>query len=1172
MDGIDTKVEEVASDADEAVKTASQVSQRVDSLSSTITQVSKDVQSTNSAVLIQNPGFETGDLTGWTADGWSNPRAEKFDKTLKGIGEYRFNGYAQQGTSNYSYLRSKAIFGAIPGRTYKVSVSALYADSNTTAYMLLRRISDNARPQITKAIGPSWTSFRGELTVPSDWSVGDNVRFEFAIQGISSGNNRILADDFSIVDVTDAKTANNTANSALSKSSSVEQSLNSFKTSVSQTYETKSDASSKQSSLQQSVNNLRTEVSEQYTTKDEFNNLQVGGTNLLRLGAYGFHSAVTGTSYDKANDLYKFTVPANATTNNSWGVGLNTHKGKSYVSGGVPWQKYGILSFYIYVDHACSINIDVNTQAWTGSAAGTGNDHDTNRSHSSLSIPANQWTQVWQRWQNAKTNSSTGNPNKVDLYDCSTIGVLSTSSAINVQIKKLKFEVGTKPTEWSPCPADMLSSDQAAQTYSTKSYVDQTARTVSLGVVEEYKNGKHGSALATQSDITAAKDSITSTVSQTYTTKTEFNNLQVGGTNIARDTQAFGHNGVSSTEEGYLKAYVNRTNGTYKGLTVRNIISSDGTYVAVCEYLVTNVKHSEYYTLSFWAKGSGKIRTYFHGPSGYIGAKAVSASNGSGDTIFADGQWNMTLSSSWQRYFVVYQTAASGGTSTDKYMLLRNDNDMASCDVCGVMIERGNKASDWSASPLDVSATYATKTEFKQTSDSLTVTISSAVSKAESAATAASNAQNTANAAAGSATNYIKNGGPNGTSNPIAGWTVSGNVYKHTFPGGQNHVDIGYTTLAHPIVVGRTYRLSLDARVTSGTFSSSDYFNFGLNIGWQAIRAQALTSSWKTYSGVVTSTKETTQVFMSSYVGSSGSKVVEMRNVSMTDVTETYTAATNAQSTANTANSNAQNAQNRVGNLETCIKMTSDGVRVGKISNGNFTGYSALVNSSGSFDILDNSGNTKARFTKEGEFIKAKEGGIFFLGSMQNAAGGGTDALHMGIVEKMGSTTLGDNRFYAGLSVLPYYNPDGLSMTILNAKGGIVINSRNDISLTTLDGSVIIPNGKIAWDTGGLGGQIRKLLWTGNITWNGSATITGLDNYNLFIFEIDGKYPALTIRDRGGTRLHGSGGSESGSVFIHTISASISANTISSVQAHSTPLNNSGNQIQKNVTAIYGLI
>ena len=209
---------------------------------------------------------------------------------------------------------------------------------------------------------------------------------------------------------------------------------------------------------------------------------------------------------------------------------------------------------------------------------------------------------------------------------------LSKQSSLQQSVNNLRTEVSET----------YLTKTSAQQTYSTKSYVDQTARTVSLGVVEEYKNGEHGSALATQADITAAKDSITSTVSQTYATKAE------------------------------------------------------------------------------------------------------------------------------------------------------------------------------------VETTYATKTEVKQTSDSLTVTISSAVSKAESAVEAATDAQNTANA---------------------------------------------------------------------------------------------------------------------------------------------------ANTTANTANTNAANARldatnanNRVGNLETCIKMTSDGVRVGKISNGNFTGYSALVNSAGSFDILDSSSNPVTSF------------------------------------------------------------------------------------------------------------------------------------------------------------------------------------------------------------------
>ena len=59
--------------------------------------------------------------------------------------------------------------------------------------------------------------------------------------------------------------------------------------------------------------------------------------------------------------------------------------------------------------------------------------------------------------------------------------------------------------------------------YATTSYVDQTSKSVALGVVQNYK-GSDGSGLATKSDITVAKDSITTTVSKTYQTKADMKN------------------------------------------------------------------------------------------------------------------------------------------------------------------------------------------------------------------------------------------------------------------------------------------------------------------------------------------------------------------------------------------------------------------------------------------------------------------------------------------------------------------------------------------------------------------------------------------------------------------------------------------------------------------------
>lgn len=80
----------------------------------------------------------------------------------------------------------------------------------------------------------------------------------------------------------------------------------------------------------------------------------------------------------------------------------------------------------------------------------------------------------------------------------------------------------------------------------------------------------------------------------------------------------------------------------------------------------------------------------------------------------------------------------------------------------------------------------------------------------------------------------------------------------------------------------------------------------------------------------------------------------------------TKTEAKSAQDAANTANTAAADAQSRVGNLEPCIRMTSDGVRVGKRSGDSFTGTSALVGTGGTFDILDEHGERMLEMSDTG--------------------------------------------------------------------------------------------------------------------------------------------------------------------------------------------------------------
>lgn len=258
-----------------------------------------------------------------------------------------------------------------------------------------------------------------------------------------------------------------------------------------------------------------------------------------------------------------------------------------------------------------------------------------------------------------------------------------------------------------------------------------------------------------------------------------------------------------------------------------------------------------------------------------------------------------------------YRFGSSDGSNYSWSLIKDTDITKAVADAAKAQQTAEGVSDEVTQLKTDIPATYATKTEVKQTSDSLTVTISSAMSKAESAATAASNAQNTAN----------------------------------------------------------------NAQSTANTAKDN---------------AEA------------------------------------------------------AQNTANTANTNATNANNRVGNLETCIKMTSDGVRVGKISNGNFTGYSALVNSAGSFDILDSSTKTLASFNKDGLRVNSSSDRGMIIGFNPN-----TNSGYIGSTPR--STSIGED--YVDIGMNMDFSSGG-DLNIIDRLGGINLIGNGIQLMTTGDDRV----------------------------------------------------------------------------------------------------------------------
>ena len=123
----------------------------------------------------------------------------------------------------------------------------------------------------------------------------------------------------------------------------------------------------------------------------------------------------------------------------------------------------------------------------------------------------------------------------------------------------------------------------------------------------------------------------------------------------------------------------------------------------------------------------------------------------------------------------------------------------------------------------------------------------------------------------------------------------------------------------------------------------------------------------------ITSTVAGTYATKSGVTQEISSKITQ-NNSSLDVKFATKTETKTAQATANTAKSNASNAQSRVGALEDCISLTSAGVRAGHQKNGVFNGVSALVNTDGSFDLLDKDGNLLTRIDRHGLQVAGDDG------------------------------------------------------------------------------------------------------------------------------------------------------------------------------------------------------
>ena len=196
--------------------------------------------------------------------------------------------------------------------------------------------------------------------------------------------------------------------------------------------------------------------------------------------------------------------------------------------------------------------------------------------------------------------------------------------------------------------------------------------------------------------------------------------LKIGGTNLVSGTKDF--------SSGWYYDGFTLQNGAYDGTFKACYVNWKGTsgYHDIANNGSVHLEPNTEYTVSFWAKGTGKFWSYLYKPNTAV---VDSGYNSSGTTTTSpDGAIRNTLSdSNFKRYWITWKTKSD--LTPGQYNLLpcRVSADTGNCHIaiCGIKFEIGNKATDWCPSPHDidsainqkandvlttVSNTYATKT------------------------------------------------------------------------------------------------------------------------------------------------------------------------------------------------------------------------------------------------------------------------------------------------------------------------------------------------------------------------------------------------------------------------------------------------------------------------------
>lgn len=758
-----------------------------------------------------------------------------------------------------------------------------------------------------------------------------------------------------------------TLNATVTTANEAKSTADSNKTAISQVSTTASNALSKASTVEQNLNGFKTTVSETYTTKTDFNNLTIGGRNLLL--KTGVPTVVTGSGAANQCVAY-YSLAVGSLKNLPVGMYHMQFKIKSDTAGGTAYAQWGAEPWGL--GSIIKVNIGTTEQTYSVDYYITDNNYPDAK-------------QMSVRLDNAKGN---------------------------VTIREMKLEKGTKPTNWSPAPEDL----QPAGDYATNSSLSQTANQIRGEVSEKYQSKNGMSSYATTSALTQKADEITGKVAEVAKT-------------------ASGAMGKASSVEQTASALSSKLSET-----VRTLDSTVQTVNAV-----KSTADSNRATLTQVAKtasdASSRASSVEQSLNGF--KTTVSQTYGRGSNLWVNPTFD---SDKPQITSLVNNVTAPNGSGV---------NLLASRD-------HYNGATSF---PVVPGHTYVITAHVKPVKGNLSLNAGIWYTAQTS----------------GNACDSIVHA--ESTSNLSDGWMAA--TWRFTCPSSKSRgcvyfqIDQWYNSLTTQWYVANVVCVDVTGLQPAGDYATKSYVNQNakaIALGVVENYKGADGSGLATKSDITASEKSITSTVASTYATKSGvtqeiSSKITQNNNSLDVKFSTKVETQNAQNKANTADSHATNAQSRVGSLEDCINFTASGVRVGKRSNGKFTGVSALVNTNGTFDLLDASGKLLTRINQHRFQVTGDDGtGSGYLSLSQDG---------INITVQPTADTSKTYHIQVGKSGVGITAPDGSSIEC-SASGGLNIET--------------VKYGKISIGAGGLqftndqGWGLRlsaagwSLKWAGNHT------------------------------------------------------------------------------------------